>query len=402
MMSAGHGQVESGDAVCAQRSGQASTFSPASIVTHAQQAWQFSWTFCGLVILALTGCARFPAIDPNGQSIFLPYPAATQITVPQIHAGNGNPGIIPQDAYPTPLPPPACLDGSCNQPGGIQNLFQHHQKKKQSIANHFASKDPSKCGQIQLSPTRVVAPVDGEVVLLAGICGKDGYLLKREPLEWMLSPDSVGQFIEVGDDNKGKLCSSLRKGPKVEKLDVDYARGRTSSKATVLTKGTPGCDDDLEVLEGQTWLSLSSPSEGVSKVTVLAPDSELWDKRRQTATIYWVDSAAYPPQPIVINAVEEGTLTTHVTSADGIRPAVGWQVRYTIIDPNVAWFINGNGQFVEGADSVVAPVDQDGKASVRVRARSATGVTPVHIEVIRPIQPAQNLPALILHQATPS
>ncbi len=75
----------------------------------------------------------------------------------------------------------------------------------------------------------------------------------------MLAPGSVGQFIEVGDDAKGKLCSSFRSGPKVEKLGVDFARGRTSNKATLLTKGTPGCDDDLEVAEGQTWLSVSSP-----------------------------------------------------------------------------------------------------------------------------------------------
>ncbi len=56
------------------------------------------------------------------------------------------------DAYPTPLPPPACVDGSCAQPSGLQGLLQHHQKKKQSIANHFAKKDPGKCGEIQLSP----------------------------------------------------------------------------------------------------------------------------------------------------------------------------------------------------------------------------------------------------------
>src|SRR5690606_32557461 len=127
----------------------------------------------------------------------------------------------------------------------------------------------------QLTPMRVVAPVGGEVVLLAGICGPDGYFVKRQPLEWMLSPDSVGTFIEVGDDAPGKLISALQlhSGPAVEKLDVDFARGRTSNKATLITRGSPECTDDIQLREGQTWLSLSSPSEGVSRVTVLAPES---------------------------------------------------------------------------------------------------------------------------------
>ncbi|MGN6547617.1 MAG: hypothetical protein ACTHK7_21370, partial [Aureliella sp.] len=202
-----------------------------------------SVVMCGIfwTLLILSGCSRFPAIDPLGQSVFLPHPAATELRVPHLHARDGNPGVLPQQAFPAPPPVPPCVDGSCQEPHGIHNLFKHKKELDAKIHAHFQHKDPGKCGEIQLTPLRVVAPVGGEVLLLAGICGKDGYLVKREPLEWMLSPDSVGQFIEVGDDAKGKLCSSLRPGPKVEKLDVDYARGRTSSRETLLTKGTPGC-----------------------------------------------------------------------------------------------------------------------------------------------------------------
>lgn len=387
MMSAGQGQVGTTSTFCAQRQNR-----PLSVCSRLVGCVSL------ILLFSITGCARFPAIDPNGQSIFLPYPAATELTLPQIHGGNGNPGIIPQDAYPTPLTPPPCIDGSCNEPGGIHNLFQA-KKKKHAIANHFAKKDPGQCGEIQLSPLRIVAPVNGEVLLLAGICGKDGYLLKREPLEWMLAPGSVGQFIEVGDDAKGKLCSSFRSGPKVEKLDVDFARGRTSNKATLLTKGTPGCDDDLEVAEGQTWLSISSPNEGVSRVTVLAPDSELWDKRRQTATIYWVDSQANFPEPVRMGTAREETLTTRVTSAENRKPATGWKVRYTIVDPNIIGFVRSDGQLEAPGIPYVIDVNENGMASVKVRARGPVGVSPVHVEVIRPIQLAENLPELNLHQA---
>ena len=143
----------------------------------------------------------------------------------------------------------------------------------------------------------------------------------------MLSPDSVGTFIEVGDDMKSKLISTLSHAPKVEKLDVDFARGRTSNKETLITRGTPRTDDDIQLKDGQTWLSISSPSEGVSRVTVLAPESELWDQRRQTAMIYWVDAQWEFPQPQVANSGEGITLLTRVTkSGDVFKPATGWKV----------------------------------------------------------------------------
>ena len=58
-------------------------------------------------------------------------------------------------------------------------------------------------------------PLDGvlglgadEVVLLSGICGDKGYLQVGEPLEWMLTPESVGTFIQVGDDDPGVLLAA--------------------------------------------------------------------------------------------------------------------------------------------------------------------------------------------------
>ncbi len=91
----------------------------------------------------------------------------------------------------------------------------------------------------------------------------------------------------MGDDLKGRPLKQWHTKVKVEKRDVDYAKGRTSSKETTITRGTECKDDDLILKKGQTWISLSSPTEGVSRVTALAPDSEIWDRRRQTATIYW-------------------------------------------------------------------------------------------------------------------
>ena len=195
--------------------------------------------------LLSSGCQRLqlPAIDPNGSCLFLPLPNTTQLAVPPLHSNADQPGFLPSAAFQAPAPPPACVDAGC-EPMGVCNLFHRRQQCLNKIHDHF--RPAGKAGEIQLTPLRVVAPVGGEVVFLAGVCGEDGYLVKREPIEWMLSPESVGQIIEVNDDAPGKLTSLLQPHrPKVEKLAVNYARGRTSSKPQIIDRGTPSCDDDI-------------------------------------------------------------------------------------------------------------------------------------------------------------
>ncbi|MEZ6136796.1 MAG: hypothetical protein R3C53_18020 [Pirellulaceae bacterium] len=344
-----------------------------------------------------SGCSRLrlPAIDPTGSRIFLPLPNTTTLNVPQLHERNGQPGILPNSAFPTPPAPPACLDGSCESPGGFANLFHHKHKLASKVHDHFRS--PGKSGEIQLTPLRVLAPVGGEVVLLAGICGKDGYLVKRQPLEWMLSPDSVGQFIEVGDDRPGKLAGLIHhKGPDVEKLDVDFARGRTSSKEELITRGTPTCEDDIQLREGETWLSISSPTEGISRVTVLAPESDCWDQRRQTATIYWIDAGITFPTPQITRAGEVAQLVTRVTKSENLVPATDWDVIYTIVDPSVAAFSPPTGSNVARVK-----VNSDGQAIANIVAQpNSRGTTAVVMEVIRPAMPSDSLPAVPLRRET--
>ncbi|MCA9192526.1 MAG: DUF11 domain-containing protein [Planctomycetales bacterium] len=355
-----------------------------------------------LFFLFLPACARLslPAIDPTGQRIFLPFPNSTYLSLPPLHSRGAEPGFLPQNAFPQPITPPPCVDAT---PGGMCNLF-NHKPLGQCIQDHFDKYNPGKAGELQLTPKLVVAPVGGEVVLLAGVCGTDGYYVTRQPLEWMLSPDSVGQFIEVGDDMRGKLVSTLSHAAKVEKLDVDFAKGRTSNKATLITRGSPGCDDDIQLREGQTWISVSSPSEGISRITALAPESEIWDRRRETATIYWVDAQwDFPDPPTPTRSGTPVELVTRVNKAENLVPAEGWKVRYTILDPTVASFRPSPGSSpgpIENSLDVI--VDRDGIAATTIVAAQtadggmARGTSPVLVEVIRPAQPTDRLPELTL------
>lgn len=353
------------------------------------------WTVM-MVWFCLFGCHRLqlPAIDPNGSCLFLPFPTTTQLQVPPVHSTSDQTGFLPAPAYQSPPTPPACQDGKC-EPTGVCNLFHRKHDCLHKIHDHFRS--PGKAGEIQLTPVRVVAPVGGEVVFLAGVCGDDGYLVKQEPLEWMLSPESVGQIIEVNDDAPGRLSGLLHPGrPKVEKLGIDFARGRTSSKAQVVDRGTKDCNDDIHLRDGETWVSISSPTAGISRLTVLAPDSKIWDRRRQTAVVYWLDAQWQFPQPQIAASGSSLQLATRVTKSEGLVPASDWFVQYTILDPGVASFVNPTPP-TSGNNQSRVRVDQNGMAVAHLAAGpNSRGTTGVMIEVISPAMPADHLPEIVV------
>ncbi|NND98301.1 MAG: hypothetical protein HKN47_13330 [Pirellulaceae bacterium] len=248
-----------------------------------------------------------------------------------------------------------------------------------------------KRGCILLSPQKIVAPVGGEVVLLSGICGNDGYLQVGEPLEWMLTPDSVGTFIQVGDDAPG-ILHRLAKLSKAEKHDPSYAKGVTSTKRTLITRGNLDARDDVQLEKGQTWITLSSPSEGLSRVTVLAPESDCWDNRKATATIYWIDARWQYPSSQIVPAGTPVSLSTRVTRSEGTLPARGWKVRYEIMEPGLAAFAGTNGSSV-----VEVNVGDDGNATAElIPIEGASGTTPVDIQVIRPGGISDNIPTMTL------
>lgn len=396
-------------------------------------------TTAAAVVFALTlwaiagGCTRIrlPAIDSTGQRIFNPLPATTGLALPGSAGDCGLHGcfsklgdplnlhpfsppepafIEPADppecltptapAVPSPLAPPPVIDGASNEPcvpgpacpgdcvdGPPAVLLG----KECLMRDHCKLPKRGKRGCILLSPQKIVAPVGGEVVLLSGICGQDGYLQVAEPLEWMLTPESVGTFIQVGDDDPG-VIHKLARVQKATKHDPSYAHGVTSTKRTLITRGNLNPADDVQLEKGQTWITISSPSEGASKVTVLAPESECWDQRKATATIYWVDAARQFPGPQIVPAGTPVSLTTRVTRSEGTLPAEGWKVTYQVLDPSLASFADTNGSsFVE------AEVDASGNATVELIPTPGTaGTTGVLMKVIRPGGRTDNMPSLTL------
>lgn len=387
----------------------------------------FVLTVCFLAIAA-SGCTtlRLPAIDPTGSCLFSPLPTTTSLALPgSAGEGCGCLGCInnlgnclsrpdfsfPTPAFVTPADPPACLVpgtastalGATNQPcvpsapcNGSCSTGPRAVLLGSEIGATRRCQLPTrgKRGCILLSPQKIVAPVGGEVVLMSGVCGTDGYLQMNEKLEWMLTPDSVGTFIQVGDDDPGVIGKLVGSQIRPDKRDPGYAIGVTSTKRSLITRGNLDPSDDVQLEKGQTWLTLSSPSEGVSHVTVLAPESECWDQRKSTATIYWVDAKADFPSNKVVPAGTPVELITRVTRSVGALPAVGWKVRYEILNPELASFYGTSGSSV-----VEAVVDDEGNAIANlVPTPGTSGTATIKMDVIRPGGKSDNLPTLTLGQ----
>jgi uncharacterized repeat protein (TIGR01451 family) len=319
-----------------------------------------------LAVVLLAGCrgtCTVPRIDPTGESLF----AGTTTIDPQL-------GQLPtpQPAFVAPpVPPP------CNQPGGgchKKHINLHTDKLCAGIQRELTCVGDE--GQLIVTPATVVAPVGSEVVVLAGLCGPERTFVARQPIEFVMSQESVGNFVAVGEDGECAVTRLYRSQPK--KADSGYVVAVSSAKDQIVTRGTPQPTDDVRLGRGQTWLSVTSPSEGTSYITVLAPKAKNWDQRRQTATIHWVDAQYALPGPAIVPAGRKHRLTTTVRRAGGTVPAVDSKVRYEVTSGEPALFAN-NQSVIE------VPVDAQGNASVDIQqANVNAGTTTVSIQIVRP------------------
>ncbi len=233
----------------------------------------------------------------------------------------------------------------------------------------------------------MMAPVGREVLLVSGLYGEQGAFLPKQPVQWTLTPDSVGHFLDVSDPRD---CLDVFR-PASDTRTETFIVTKTSSKSEVITRGTPSPADDISVLSGQSWVSVTSPTEGSSHISVLAPDAENWDQRRQTATIYWVDVQWVLPAPAMAMASQPHTLTTIIRRSSG-KPAPGWIVRYEIGDANVTGCADGSQRVLE------ATSNENGMASVNLVAANKNEQVRILCKIIRPVRLDDDLPRMVVGQ----
>lgn len=289
----------------------------------------------GAVLVA--GCASWPRIDPSGERFFLP---------PEAPPGSvASPGLpAPQAASPAP-----------QTTGGLR---------------------PWEPAELLLSPPVSVAPLGGEVVLVASVRGADQFLRTNERVDWQIAPGSVGQFLDFNPPQCLDLLFDLTWPRKISPTLVITT---TSRREMRLTRGTANPYDDVTIAAGQTWVSVTSPVEGTTYVTAVAPGVANWERRGQTAVIHWVDAQWQFPPPAINPAGTRHVFTTTVMRQSDQSPLPGWRVRYTITGGPPA------GLGPDGAQSIEIETDAAGRAAVEIaQPRPVPGVSMVAIEIIRP------------------
>jgi len=233
--------------------------------------------------------------------------------------------------------------------------------------------------ELLLYPRETVAPVGTEVVLVAGVRGRDQFLITNQRIEWTISAGSVGHFVDLAWGTPLDYLVGDFTRPRI--IDATRAVGSTSRKYLRLTRGNADPGDDVEVLRGQTWISVTSPQEGTTYVTAFSPDVFSWDLHKQTATVHWVDAQWQLPAPAINPAGTSHTLTTTVMKQSNQAPCVGWIVRYQIVGGPPAGFKP------DGESAVEVATDSQGRATAEIfQGEPVAGTNVIQIQVIRPGQ----------------
>ncbi len=359
----------------------------------------FRWKVIGLILLGMilggSGCAslRDLKIDPTGSCLFtrqqsgvvpnttgessqtpaVANPSATT-TFPQ--SGSEAPTSTPDTTSPNPFTFERFPGGFGSAvPGtGTGGGFSGTSGFDGTYASS-APPEPVKGPAVILTPKVHFAPINSEVVVVASYLGHDEYLRTNQPIEWSL--DGSGTILTY---DTGSWCDWLHCDfTKSQKISDRYVKTKTSANLWTIDRGTTDTKDDIEILKGQTWVTLKSTKEGTSYVTAFSSTIDDWTKRSASAAIHWIDAQFAFPKTTVAPVGDPRRLTTIVSRQSNGSPRSGWFVEYEVIGGAAAGFGENLAQRTK------IETDANGQASVDVYQKEAgAGTTTIAVRVIRP------------------
>ena len=112
------------------------------------------------------------------------------------------------------------------------------------------------------------------------------------------------------------------------RFDALSATSATATFPITLNTATDDPNDDIPILRGESWVTLTSAVEGSSVVTAFAPSLDCYNQ--SSTTIYWIDAQWVFNQTATAEAGRPYTLTTTVMRRTDGAPLAGWIVRYDV------------------------------------------------------------------------
>lgn len=229
--------------------------------------------------------------------------------------------------------------------------------------------------RLEVRPTEASAAVGKQLLIVATVYDEQNKPKAHRRVEWKLE----GPGIMLAVDESGFPFYRGRKE------DSKSATGFTN---TFEHDVPPNVENPLgrSILPGQTWCVISSAVEGQTYVTAFVPDIPDASVNRVVVRTNWVDARWQFPQPAVARAGGEYVLATKINRHSESGPAVGYKVRYFVLDDNGQVGLYPPSTLKSGVPrEVIVSADAEGSARAAVfQLKPELSSNRIGIEILRP------------------
>jgi len=243
---------------------------------------------------------------------------------------------------------------ACREPAVRTHAFSH------TIQNY----DPEMT-TIQVSPVETTCVAKSYALLMATVRNAKGEAMTGKRVEWIVASEEggVGDIVQVDESglflaDRGNKWNNIFAETYTNQFDHDFSKAKGGGPDIEALFGETG--HKPKILKGQTWIIVTSPIGGVTRITAYAPGIRDIDRQRAYATINWVDARAeFPEATAVYKAGQPYRLRCLVKRISDGEPLTGYPVRWGV-EPG------GTGARFAAAKkaSVVVPTDKLGVAEV--------------------------------------
>ncbi|NOZ24116.1 MAG: DUF11 domain-containing protein [Planctomycetes bacterium] len=264
---------------------------------------------------------------------------------------------------------------ACREPAVRTHAFSH------SIQNYDAE-----MASVQVSPVESTSLAKSYALLVATVRDAKGTPLSGKRVEWIIASEQggVGDIVRVDESglflaDRGNKWTNTFAETYTNQFDHDLAKaeGGGPDIETLLGKGSTRS----KILKGQTWIIVTSPVGGVTRVVAYAPGIRDTSKQRAYATVNWFDARAeFPERTGICKAGSSYRLTCTVRRISDGEPLKGFPVRWSVLETGP------DANFLPGKrSSVIAETDNLGISEVMLaQPKAAVGRNTIEIAALFP------------------